>query len=97
MLSGQTLLLGNASSFTVVLITIIMKLNIETKDPTITLEIIQQVYFNHKVELLQVYESTADYAITTPPYPPGERVYPLEGLMEVASMLDVPLYKIRIY
>lgn len=74
-----------------------MKLNIETKTPTSTLDIIQQVYFNHKVELLQVYESTADYTITTPPYPPEEQVYPLEGLVEIASVLDVPLYKIRIY
>lgn len=74
-----------------------MKLNIETKAPTITLDIIQQVYFNHKVELLQVYESTADYSITTLPYPSEEQVYPLEGLVEIAYVLDVPLYKIRIY
>lgn len=73
-----------------------MRLNIETQDVERTLEDLRICFLNQTVNLLKVYEKTADFEIKPKPdSKPGEYLYTAESLLELSY--DIPAFKIRIY
>lgn len=73
-----------------------MILNIETTNVESTLALVQECFLNQNVMVRNVYEQTADFEIKPmPDSTPGEFVYPLAGLLELAG--EIPISTIRIY